>query len=381
MKKLVIIIISSIIFCLILGYILFFIENIEVLLKGNESINLLVNTSYKDEGIIVKNRNKIIPSNKYMVDKKSNLNIKVLGNYLIEYNITYKNKIYTLKRNINVYDNISPILEVNTEEIKKDYCTKKNITDFKFSASDNYDGDITDKIEQTIEDDKLILKVKDSSNNETTKEIKIIYSDKPKNKFILNGNNKVYVTLNGTYKESGAKYTDGCGNKLNKDIKISGDVDTSKLGEYKINYEVDGNKLTRTVIVYEPKKETSSGNKIIYLTFDDGPGYYTNKILKTLDKYNVKATFFVTHQFPSYASLIKTEYEKGHSIGVHTYTHNYKTIYDFYCKHKEDFIGDKYFNDFLNALYKHTLLVDSEIYDKMLDRFVFAIQKIKENNG
>jgi peptidoglycan/xylan/chitin deacetylase (PgdA/CDA1 family) len=68
-------------------------------------------------------------------------------------------------------------------------------------------------------------------------------------------------------------------------------------------------------------------NKIIYLTFDDGPGPYTDRLLTILDKYNVKATFFVTGAYPSYSYCIGKAYNAGHSIGVHTYTHNYNQIY------------------------------------------------------
>ncbi len=68
-------------------------------------------------------------------------------------------------------------------------------------------------------------------------------------------------------------------------------------------------------------------DKIIYLTFDDGPGPYTDRLLTILDKYNVKATFFVTGAYPSYSYCIGKAYNAGHSIGVHTYTHNYNQIY------------------------------------------------------
>lgn len=67
--------------------------------------------------------------------------------------------------------------------------------------------------------------------------------------------------------------------------------------------------------------------KEIYLTFDDGPGQYTEKLLGILDKYDVKATFFVTNQYSDYIDLIKKEAEAGHSVVVHTYSHDYGKIY------------------------------------------------------
>ena len=64
--------------------------------------------------------------------------------------------------------------------------------------------------------------------------------------------------------------------------------------------------------------------KKIALTFDDGPHpQNTPKILKILDKYDVKATFFVigvnVKNYPDALSLIN---EKGHEIGNHTYSHS-----------------------------------------------------------
>ena len=66
-------------------------------------------------------------------------------------------------------------------------------------------------------------------------------------------------------------------------------------------------------------------SKVIYLTFDDGPSRNTSYILDVLKSENVKATFFITGKGSDY--IIKREYEEGHSIGLHTYSHNYKAIY------------------------------------------------------
>ena len=64
----------------------------------------------------------------------------------------------------------------------------------------------------------------------------------------------------------------------------------------------------------------------IFLTFDDGPSdSTTGRLLDILKKYNVKATFFVTGRGSD--ELIKREYNEGHSIGLHTYSHSYKTVY------------------------------------------------------
>ncbi|MGO1651196.1 polysaccharide deacetylase family protein [Senegalia sp. (in: firmicutes)] len=68
--------------------------------------------------------------------------------------------------------------------------------------------------------------------------------------------------------------------------------------------------------------------KIAFLTFDDGPSNNTIKILKILDEKNVKATFFVLGELAEVnEQTIKDIHKKGHSIGNHTYSHEYKKIY------------------------------------------------------
>ena len=82
-------------------------------------------------------------------------------------------------------------------------------------------------------------------------------------------------------------------------------------------------KVSTKETVYTPPK----GEKIVYLTFDDGPGPYTGKLLDILKKYNVKATFFVTCNRAQYRNMIKRAYEEGHSIGLHSCSHNYAKVY------------------------------------------------------
>ncbi len=76
----------------------------------------------------------------------------------------------------------------------------------------------------------------------------------------------------------------------------------------------------------EAGKNTDT-EKTIYLTFDDGPSEMTPLILDILEKYQVKATFFVTGINPGCAQYIRKAHEAGHSIGMHTFSHDYKEIY------------------------------------------------------
>lgn len=65
--------------------------------------------------------------------------------------------------------------------------------------------------------------------------------------------------------------------------------------------------------------------KTVYLTFDDGPSIYTKQILDILDKYGVKATFFVVNGKHNY--LMKDIVNRGHQIGLHAYVHKYDVVY------------------------------------------------------
>ncbi len=67
--------------------------------------------------------------------------------------------------------------------------------------------------------------------------------------------------------------------------------------------------------------------KTVYLTFDDGPSENTQAVLDILDRYGIKATFFVTNINPDYAPMIAECYARGHTIGLHTYTHDYAQVY------------------------------------------------------
>lgn len=68
--------------------------------------------------------------------------------------------------------------------------------------------------------------------------------------------------------------------------------------------------------------------KVIYLTFDDGPSPNTEKILNVLKEEDVKATFFVIgKQLDAYKDTVKNLEKSGMCILPHTDTHNYRKIY------------------------------------------------------
>lgn len=158
----------------------------------------------------------------------------------------------------------------------------------------------------------------------------------------LNGKEKLTVTRGNKFTDEGCTATDGYDGDLTAKVTVKGEVDTSKAGEYTLTYEVKDNSgntasVTRTVTVKAPAAPSKKPviidsntvvptHKTVYLTFDDGPGAYTAKLLNILAKYNAKATFFVTNK-GSYNNLIARMAAEGHAVGIHTASHDYKKIY------------------------------------------------------
>lgn len=71
------------------------------------------------------------------------------------------------------------------------------------------------------------------------------------------------------------------------------------------------------------------GIKTCYLTFDDGPtNSVTSLILDILRRYNVKATFFtVGSLLEANPDMARREFEEGHFLANHSYSHNYSELY------------------------------------------------------
>ena len=91
----------------------------------------------------------------------------------------------------------------------------------------------------------------------------------------------------------------------------------------------------------DPLTDAHSGQEQIhkvYLTFDDGPSIYTNDILDILDRYQVKATFFVVGREGTDAEeALQRIVEDGHTLGMHSYSHKYKELYESMDSFTRDF--------------------------------------------
>lgn len=229
----------------------------------------------------------------------------------------------------SVVDTTAPFISLVENE---DYFTEygSEYIEEGFSCIDNYDGDITDQVIREIVDDKVIYTVTDSNGNTTVREREIRYTDTtPPTITFSTPYSVLEIGMDYNVDYSAYDLKDG---DLTKYVVICGDVNTTKAGLYVMTYIVSdeaGNvcSVKRDVYVYQKQADPDQLNpsgKIVYLTFDDGPSSHTSKLLEILDKYNVKVTFFVNGNNSTYFYNVGNAYNKGHSIGNHTYSHNYK---------------------------------------------------------
>lgn len=246
-------------------------------IKGENVISIDVFNKYIDEGFeVVHLDSKVLEKQVKVIN---NVDSDKVGKYSVKYSLKYHNKEISNTRIVNVVDKVNPTIELKgNNEI---YLSRgMDYIEQGYTANDNYDGDITDKVK--IEDKVL---------------------DVP--------------------------------------------------GKYEIIYNVEdssGNSYSTKRMV----NRLDNNNGVIYLTFDDGPSSNTSKILDILKSENVKATFFVVNYNSFYDSMVQRIVNEGHTIALHSYTHNYKTIYA---------SEEAYFNDLenLKTRVKDTTGIDSNI--------------------
>lgn len=356
-KKVLLIIFLSVLLLSMLLYINYF--NNKIYFKNISNYEEIeVFSNYKD--------NKVVAcfGNKYkckIINYKTNGTIdnKKIGKYKITYSAKYGKKSLKKEKEIKVIDTKKP--ELIVEGTFDNVCPNGKNDNVSLSATDNYDGNITNNIKYLVKDNKIIYKVSDSSGNTTKKEFDVNIKDDEKPTILLDGDKTVYLKLGSNYEEMGYVAIDNCDGDITKKVKIDGSVNTNKEGVYTLTYSVkDSNNnessINRVVKVFKKNNYNLNEDisKVIYLTFDDGPGAYTEKLLNILNEYNVKVTFFVTGYDSKYANLIKREYEEGHTVGLHSMSHNYAKIY----VSEESFMEDLFS---INEYVKKYTNVDSKI--------------------
>lgn len=241
------------------------------------------------------------------------------GSYDVTY--TYDGKDYPFQ--VVVGDFQAPELVV------KDYVTDKvedvDSTAFIESVSDDSDYTVTMEPAQLAKgegEQTVTITATDSYGNSVSEKVTLTRQADDQAPTISNFSDAIEVKMGQAFPPADLVIEDNLDNS--PVLTISDTIDMETEGTYQVTYELSdrsGNKssYTQTVNVKEPRT--------VYLTFDDGPSANTLEILDILDHYGVKATFFVTAQDPEYLPYLKDIAEAGHTVAIHTYSHDYGSIY------------------------------------------------------
>ena len=295
-------------------------------LKGSKKITLDYKEEYIEKGYSANYFDEDITDD---VKVKGKVDSEKLGEYEVTYTVKKGPFKKTVTRTVEVVDKSAPVITIS-EEKRIVMCPNAEFKKEEYTAVDNYDGDVTSKVE-----------------------VELVYEDKVAPVLTLNGSDITYAFLNEGYSERGFSAADNCAGDISNRVKVTGTVNTAVAGTYTLKYEVSddaGNTVSKERKVIVSKR---GQNGVIYLTFDDGPKEgTTNIILDILKAEGVKATFFVTNSGPDY--LIKRMHDEGHTVALHTASHNYATVYA---------SVDAYFNDLysVGSRVKRITGVDSKI--------------------
>ncbi len=334
--------------------------HVDLALNGDAEIILEYGATYDEPGAKAEGYGSHIKKEHQPLDVQitGDVDVTKLGTYTVKYRAAFEDAQATLERTVTLVDTVAPEITLVSDP---EHFTFPNqpYEEEGFAASDNYDGDLTANVTATEQDGKVIYTVADSSGNKTTLERQIRYDDPVAPELVLKGDAKITITEGNKWSDPGYTASDNVDGDITGKVTVSGKVDNSKPGTYKLTYEVkDGYensaKAERTVTVKakpvpqpttppQTSTSTQTGNtgtsnsggstttqtgnqgKVIYLTFDDGPSSHTPRLLDILAKYNVKATFFVCNT--GRLDLLDDIANGGHTLALHSKTHEYSKIY------------------------------------------------------
>lgn len=320
---------------------------LSVQLEGEPTVSLEYGESYEEAGAhaVLKGtlflKEGVVPENARL-SISGTVEESDPGRYILRYDAECWGFHARTERTVCIHDTVPPVLTL-TEDPEGAVASGGIYQEAGFSAYDNHDGDITERVIRLEEMGRITYAVTDSSGNPAYAVREVPYHDPVPPEIHLTGGEYYAIPTGTLYKEPGYEAVDNVDGDLTEAVLSEGAVDWLKPGIYPITYTVtdayeNQTTVTRQVeVVAQPRPETVwPEEKTIYLTFDDGPSQYTRTLLDVLDKYGVKATFFVVDT--QCAEVMKEITDRGHSIGLHSVSHVYSEIYS----SPESFFEDLY---------------------------------------
>lgn len=306
---------------------------LELNMAGESEITLEYGSDYVDAGAAATFFGTILYQEPEAVEvvTEGTVDTDTVGIYTVTYTASRLDLIQKCSRTVHVVDTQNPTITL-TANPDAYTLPGQEYAEEGYSAWDDYDGDISDRVVRTVSETEVVYTVEDSSGNRYETSRQIVYNDPVAPELTLLGDTKITVSAGSSFVDPGFTAIDNCDGDITDRVVVSGGIDPYLPGSYTISYTVEdsyGNTATasRTVTVSAGGLYNSGGTngKIIYLTFDDGPSAHTPYLLDVLKKYGVKATFFVVNT--GYIGTISRTVAEGHTVAIHSKTHNYKKIY------------------------------------------------------
>lgn len=328
--------------CLLLALALVaaFAGGMQMELLGEQELTLEFGEHYKEPGATA-----TIHGKEVSVQITGQVDEETLGSYTLHYRVSYLWMHRGEERTVHIVDTTAPKITL-LENPGNITMPGEEYVEEGFVATDNYDDDLTDRVTVTREGDTITYTVKDSSGNTTSVRRTIRYGDAEAPVITLTGESSMTITVGSTFVEPGFTAVDNRDGDVTTQVQITGTVDPMATGEYVLTYTVtDAAGNTASVerkVTVEPIRQpdvVEPDGKVIYLTFDDGPSKYTQNLLDVLEKYNVKATFFLVNTGYNMETLLNNMVKGGHSIGIHSMTHKYDVIYQSESAFYDDLYG------------------------------------------
>ena len=295
-------------------------NDLSLTLKGDKEIYLEFGQDYLEPGSLAIYTSTEVTA-EVPVTVKGQVDTTRVGDYTLEYFVQIGDLIRTESRTVHIIDTQKPVIALVSDP-NGFTVIGRTYEEEGFTATDNYDGDITDKVKREEIGDTIVYTVTDSSGNSFSITRTINYFDPGKPTIHLIGNSATLIIEGDVYTDPGVMAADAIDGDITASVAVEGLVDTTKSGIYTLRYTATNRYgfssiVERTVYVLPPElvplragvSSVDPANpdgpllpidrkdyvipvggmaynprKVIHLTFDDGPSYHTPRLLDILGK-------------------------------------------------------------------------------------------------
>ena len=352
-------------------------------LNGIQNMTISYRKQYEEPGVIIKNASS---KNLNKVKIEDNIENATIGTYYVDYTLKLGSRTLKKRRNVKIIDDIQPIIKLEGNQITE-ISLNEDYKEPGYKAYDEYDGDLTDKVDITGKVDTknygeyiIKYKVKDNSNNavEVNRIVKVIDEEAPK--IICESEYSAFEIK--TENIIGCKAIDNFDGDITDKLKIKGEHDTNKKGIYNIEYEVEDDSKNKTtinhnIIIYERNDKESEA----YVVITD-----EKELKEMIEQNEIKASILTQKNIDE--EYIKELEEKNYQIGIRISNNTFKTIEELekYCTNNNikiikpnELNNPQEMNNQLNNTTKKIIIINEKTNIQNANTIIQLLKEMKYN--